>query len=89
MNVHQKNACWTEQNYKTWSDIPRFISPTPDVTDRLPTDQETKVPEVAFQTRTVLTALEHPSAETQRNAGISVELAHSSLCFYQGYFLHT
>ena len=63
--------------------------PLPGVTDRLPTDQETKVPEAAFQTRTVLTTLEHPSAETQRNAGISVELAHSSLCFYQGYFLHT
>ena len=29
MNVQQKNACWTEQNYKTWSEIPRFISPTP------------------------------------------------------------
>lgn len=40
--------------------------PLPGATDRLPTDQETKVPEVAFQTRTVLTTLEHPSAVTAR-----------------------
>lgn len=63
--------------------------PVPDVTERLPTDQETKVPDVAFQTWTVLTILDHPSAVTHSNAGISIELAHSSLCLYQGYFLHS
>ena len=40
--------------------------PLPGVTDRLPTDQETKVPKAAFQTRTVWTTLEHPTAVTAR-----------------------